>query len=185
MNATELFHADGNSSGIFYCSECKRVAHSKQLAEQCCTPPVCRICGKETSQKYRLICRPCKIIKDENKEAARFEKAEKITSWDGPVFLDGAGYNEGYFPDFAELADWIDGEESELPRYYVWTCISLPICHLNCDKIIENATQDAYEDWDTDSLMGVDELRSAMEAFNAKNASQVYWEPNYKVALLL
>lgn len=38
MNATELFHSDGKTAGVWYCAECRVVHKDQPGAEQCCKP---------------------------------------------------------------------------------------------------------------------------------------------------
>lgn len=187
MNATELFHADGRSAGIYACGKCRIVAHSKSLAEQCCAPYLCTHCGNETEAKYWTVCRPCQAKQKLAKEAERFAAAEKVTEFDGPVYIDGYGGQDGYFENIVEFIDWAI-EESEddfgLPDY-VWTCTIEQVVDLDLDSILEHATQEAYEDFCTSDLDGMDELEAALNKFNELNKSYLTWHANYKKALVL
>lgn len=185
MNATELFHQDGKTAAIFYCGKCRIVCRTREEAESCCVPVVCSVCAG-TVRQYHTKCDACEESERQRKEAERFEKAEKVTSWVEYIYSEGHGFNEGYFTDLGEFEDWwasCRDEEDERPAY-VWTCEPHPFCQLDIDHIIENATQEAYEDWDgfTD---GYDALKAAIEAFNTANAKLISWTPNYKKALLL
>jgi hypothetical protein len=184
MNAIELFRADGTPTGIYHCEKCRIVHRTKQFADKCCAPLLCA-CGAGCPQYY-TACDECRRKKYVEKERARFEAAEKVTEWSGAVFSDGYGLNEGYFSSVADFLDYWASEhdEEELPEY-VWTCDSHSFCQLNYDHIIENATQESYDDWDRDEIEGAEALKAAIETFNEVNKHHVSWEPNFKRALLL
>jgi len=177
MNAIELYHADGKPCGIYHCEKCRIVHREKQLADECCLPRICE-CGAECPQYY-TVCDDCRRKKDIARERARFDAAEKLTAWSGPVC---EPHGDRYARNIDELLDLLD--EDETPEY-VWTCSERPVCHLDYDSIIEGATSDAYEDFDPGSLDGEAELMKALEVFNAANKENVVWEPDYKKALVL
>lgn len=183
MNAIELFHQDLKPAGVFYCGECRIVAKSKQLADLCCAGYKCDLCGVECGRTW-LRCEPCRQKEEIRRESERFTKAEKVTQWDGPVFSDGHGCSDGYFSSVDDLRDWFDGEGEPLPEY-VWTCSVKPVVDLNYESIVENATQEAYDGFDPDMLVGAEELKSALETFNTLNKETVNWTPNMKRALVL
>jgi hypothetical protein len=186
MKPIPLFHEDGKTAGIFYCSQCRIVARTREAAEQCCAPAKCSACGAEAKQYYTK-CEACLSADRIKREADRFEKAEKVESWDGPVYCDSIGWNEGYFRDLGELEDWIADQYEEdgiaIPPY-AWACNSIPFCQVDIDRIIENATQEAFEDWDGETE-GYAELKAAIEKFNEANKALVSWKPNYKLAVVL
>jgi len=108
-----------------------------------------------------------------------------VTEWDGWIYFEGSGYNEGYFSCVGDLIDYIDQEDDVSVPEYVWTCEERQIVGLDYDSIIEAATEDAYEDWSPDRLVGSEELKVALEKFNEANKGEVYYVPNFKRALLL
>lgn len=184
MNAIELFHRDGKSAGVFYCEKCRIVATSKHLADQCCNW-VCKTCGKPTGRNYWSICDPCERIEREEKERKRFKDAEKVTSWDGWVYLDGYG-RDGFADSVNELIEYIEDEEGAVPEY-AWTCDPNHFAVLDIDDILQRIEEDgdAYEDFHASDMNGVDELAKAITAFNEANKDVVSWSPNYKRAILL
>lgn len=183
MNAIELFHADGKPAGVHYCGKCRNVARTKEQADQCCLPTVCA-CGAE-AQQYHTQCRACENKANDERERTRFEKAEKVTEWDGPIYSDGHGYHDGYFESLEDFEDWFaNAEEVERPAY-VWTCDVHPIISLDYDNVIENASQEAYEDWEPTALKLSKELTEAIEAFNEANKGETYWTYNSKRALVM
>lgn len=190
MNAIELFHSDGKPAGIFYCEKCRIAKRTKEEAAQCCAPAKCEDCGSEALQHYYTVCDPCRHKRDTAREAERFANAEKVTEWNGVILHGSHGYNDGFFRDIDELDDWPadeaeeDGTQPDRPEY-VWTCDDQCFCQLDYCSIIEHATQEAYEDWDSRTIAGQAELKAAIATFNAANAHHATWHPNYKRALIL
>jgi len=176
MNATELYLADGRHTGVYYCEQCKVTHHTKEFAEVCCNPAKC-VCGADCSQ-YRTKCNACIDLELKEKEKARFVAAEKVTDWNGPVF------DESTDEYYSSVCDFIE-QNDDYECKYLWTCFSTPVCSLDYDTIIENATDEAYEDFEPGCLDGDEELKAALEKFNEINKSHVSWFPNYKLAVLL
>ncbi len=204
MNATELFHQDGRTAGIFFCGECRNVARTEADANQCCAPYKCTVCGTDVDRKtYRTVCPPCGKAKREAAEKARFDAAEKLTEWDGWIMAEGIGYRDGFFQSVDELREYIEGEtpdEEEMAKLteeekediikmpaYVWTCDPSYFCKLSIEDVTEQLTEncDAYEDFSVDDMSGVEELEKAIDAFNEANAGVVSYQPNMKRALVL
>lgn len=203
MNATQLFHQDGRSAGVFYCTSCRRVHREESIADVCCTPSLCRTCA-EPAEQYRTTCRSCDDKRKVSQEAARFEAAEKVTDFDGWVYAEGlGGYRDGYFgsvgelmdhvsderPDDEELSKMTDEEKEEIPALpaYAWTCDEIRFAHLDIQSVLDLITDsgDAYEDFDSGDLKGVTELKAALDAFNKANSGIVSYFPNYERAVLL
>lgn len=208
MNATELFirdvpvipdgpvgHAmleaavnqpDGfKTAGIFFCGACKIVARTQAEAEKCCVPRKCA-CGAECEPHW-TACKTCRDAADVKREADRFAKAEKVASFDGPVYSEGHGYQDGYFDSMADFLDWweSDTDEGAVRPAYVWACDRSPCCRLDYDRIIEDATNDAHENFDAGSLTGDEALKAALDKFNELNRGYENWTPNHKLAVLV
>lgn len=113
MNAKQLFESfppapNSEESATFkplnrwFCGKCRLLHHSIDIAEQCCKNKICS-CGVEITEQYYTTCKTCRRIQECQKEKETFEKAQKVETWDGPVFLDGFGYNEGYFDSVSDF----------------------------------------------------------------------------------
>ncbi len=186
MNATELFLRDGTPANVWFCGKCHLVKVSSEQAEQCCEPYKCKYCGKESGRQYLMVCRPCEEENNLKTEAERFDKAEKVTSWDGWIFHEGTG-NDGYSVSVQEfLEDWKDSaaEGDELPKY-VWACKPNYFVRAQVGDIMERLADDAYDDFDEDDLNGLDDLKAAIERFNEANKGICSYAPDYKTAVLL
>lgn len=182
MNATELFHADGKPSGVFYCSKCRRTAPSEHLATRCCEPTICA-CGIVCEDLWHVTCRQCQVKKEVEREAQRFEKAEKVTQWDGFVYCEGCG-NEGYCENVSVMIEDLENNDLEVPAY-VWTCLPRRFAVIDVADIVERICEDGYDDFDSGDLSGLEELKAAIEVFNNANTRLVCYEPDYTKALLV
>jgi hypothetical protein len=185
----ELFKADGTATGIWACGKCKLIVHgydaaARQRAEECCTPGKCRECGAEKAEadKCYTACRICQDRKDAEKLQVRIAAAEKLDTWDGWVFWDGLGDNDGFFQHLDGLLEWWEDEEhaegDELPAY-IFCCKTIPFRKADVDEVIERCTEDTFEDA-ADQIEGKDELALALEAFNTANVGLVSYEPDWK-----
>ena len=168
---------------VYACGKCGHVKSSDVEAESCCRPSICP-CGKNPNDPGWTLCNDCRRSKEIERERARFEKAEKVTAWDGPVYLEGAG-NE-FFSDLEEFLQWWQDEAVDWdgePPAYVWTCHVRNTVSADVSDITEHI--EWPEGMEDAELKGLDELRAAVDAFNAANAEFKSWEPNYKRALIL
>jgi hypothetical protein len=183
MRAIELFRQDGSEIGVYYCSECRTTHRDKAVADACCAPRLCA-CGKPTS-KYQPTCEACWNRKLRDREGERFMKAAHLATWDGPLYREWYGNRDGYFESVDEFMEWMDENPTESAPAYLWTCDKVPIVNLEVNCILASETEEAYEDFDYTDLTGIDELRAAMEKFNALNTDVVNWEPNYTRAFIV
>lgn len=192
MNAFELYKLDGTATNIFACGKCGIVfggtywPDAKGAAEKCCGSSVCNRCGAELTHKGYLICRACQIVDTAEKLREDFEKAEKVTDWDGAFYSEP--FNK-YFFDMDELEEWLDDYD---PKYYggmsapIWlfTCVAAPPCPLDIEDIMERATEDMFEDA-ADHFTGIDDLQKAIDAFNEANKDVLTYFPNRKKVYLV
>lgn len=186
MNAIELYHQDGKSTGVFYCTQCRCVKRTKEEADKCCEPTKCQYCGKESGRQHYLACESCDRANQAKKEADRFEKAEKKTEWGGWVYLEGTG-RDGYSESLSDFWDnWeSDHDEGDEKPAYVWACKKNHFAVADVSDITERIADNGYEDFDADDLNGLEELKAAIEKFNEANKDVVSYEPDYGVAILL
>lgn len=183
MNAIELFHQDGKPAQVWYCGKCRNVAASQILTEKCCKPNICD-CGKECEKQYYTICDDREKLKREQRTLDRFNSAEKIDKWDGWVYSDGHGYNDGYASTIEEIIDYCKDGGIDIPDY-VWTCTEHRFAHICLDNILQNIEENGYEDFSAENLKGVKDLKIAIDNFNNINYDIISYEPNYKKALII
>lgn len=186
MNAIELFHQDGKSASVFVCGHCRVVARSKEEADKCCQSTKCQYCGLDSGRQHWTICDACRKIKDAEREAERFQKAEKLIAWTGHVFLEGTGRN-GYSDDVGDFWDYweCDHDESDEKPKYVWACKENHFAVADIDDLTERIADNGWEDFDPDCLNGLDELKAAVEKFNVANKDLICYEPDFTRAVLL
>ena len=152
----------------------------KDMAEQCCKPRICA-CGKEC-EPYRTICNGCLNEQQEKQEVTFFEKAEKLTAWDGWVYCEGV--NDDYFESVDDLLERCDDEGIDRPKY-VWACKADHFVNADIEDITSRLEDTAYEDFDFADLAGLSELKAALEAFNEANKDKVSYTPDYTKAVLI
>ncbi len=145
----------------------------KEAAEGCCKPYHCEDCGIETP-RYWLVCESCRTKR-------QYEKAEKLTKWDGWVCWEGHGCDDGYFPSIYELLNYCTDEDIDPPR---WVFVCKKTEHRICvDNVLDQMLDDAHEGA-ADNLVDVQELYDFVEAWNAKQDIITYY-PDYGKVLLL
>jgi hypothetical protein len=143
-----------------------------------------------TTEEIEKFNKYANALWSEANDKRRFEKAEKINkeSYSGWVYCEGAGYNEGYFPSIEEFEDWLEDdrdadEQDEIE--YVWACQERPCLNISSNEIVENGTQEAYEDFDAGDLEGVEEFEKAVEKFMELNRGYISYVPDYSKVILL
>jgi hypothetical protein len=181
MNATELFLKDGKPTGIFFCEKCRQIACTHDSAERCCKNYLCTKCGVDTGQRSWTACEPCRRAAEAEGERARFEKAEKLTKWDGWVD-DGSDY-------YPSVGAYLESRDSgsgngDVPEY-VWACKAIQIVKVDSDHLMQEIEEHGYEDFDSSTLDGLAEFETACKAFEKANADVVSYEPDYTRAVLL
>lgn len=188
MNAKELFKRVGKEEVVFetvsrwFCGKCGVIHKEQTAAEQCCKPVLCK-CGVEVEEKYWLVCKTCRSEQEKKKEQERFDRAEKLTDWDGPVYSDDL---DEFYQDLEAFYDDLSNSDCDLDQVkYVFPCDKVPVVLLDSARILENSLEEAYEGFELSDLSGLDELEAAIDLFNERNENTVNWEPNYKKVVLL
>ena len=148
MNPIELFHEDGKSAGVYYCSKCKKITDKGnfQIIENCCKPYMCKYCSilvdSEIEGKYRTAHRVCQEKADYDKEQDIINKAEKLEDWEGYLW-----YDERVFVSMEDLTDYMDcqfSEEEDWPEF-VFVAIPLEQRKMNSGHIVDDFLEDSYE----------------------------------------
>lgn len=190
MSAVELFHQDGKTAGIWYCSECRVVHATETRATLCHGQAICS-CGKPVERpgyKSEAICDACDMAARDAKrcaaESKRFAKAVKIpqAEYSGPVFADGIGPE--WFEELDQYLEYVEDEEVAFPPY-VWAAKPRSLRKVDTSDVTESLLDDMWEDADESDLNGVVELAEALDAFNAANESVVIFDVDYSRAVLL
>ena len=152
---------------------CGKAYLGKERAENCCKPKFCE-CGAEIKYSGWTVCEPCK-------EKKQYERAEKLTEWDGWVSWEGYGSNDGYFSSVNDLLEYCEDEEISPPK---WVFVCKEQEHkIDIDRVIDIMIDDAYEGAG-DHLVDVKELEEFIDGWNDKQNITTYY-PDYKRVLIL
>ena len=102
-----------------------------------------------------------------------------MTTWDGWIF-DG----NDFYESVEDMLDMLDGDGRESPEY-VWSCKPDYFVKADVGDITEQMADRAYEDWDPETLNGLDELKVALDRFNEANKHVCSYSPDYSKAIIL
>ena len=188
-------------TNVWYCSNCKSVYQSEQDANNCCNCYYCKtlVDGKNNNDKNKsLFSYHAKCWDEEQCRSRletrqfRFEKAIKIDAknYNGWVYHEGSGYNEGFFESIEDFIDWwyceyenMDGKlEQELPDY-VWACNEVQFSAPDFERIIEWSCEDKWEDM-PNYINGKKELQEALDKFQEANKDLKSYDPDFTRAIV-
>lgn len=133
-----------------------------------------------TPDELKLVNRHSLSVQSERRDAARFEKAAKLDTWEGWV-TDGDTY-------WDSVETYLDQrEDNDWEHTYLWVAVPQRVIpHLDVGDIVEHwVTDRGWEDMDTDDLEGVKELQAALDHFVEINKMVVSYVPDYTRAVLL
>jgi len=177
---------------LWGCGRCGTLYANQQFAQFCC---VCIECGQPVGdepndffgRRSHPIHRECQHTRDRRHDAERMDAAEKIDQWDGWVYRDGCGSNEGYFESVGEFVEWWEDEHGDNPLpEFIWACKPQRIIP-TADEILEGLLQrwieSGWEDMDESDLTGIDELAAAVKTFSTANENVVSYYPDCKRAV--
>lgn len=143
MNPIRLQTEDGKKVGLWLCGAC-HVAHiDPGLAESCCRPKACDMCGETVQRLHWLQCDACRAAKAEEADQARWDRAVKVAAleYDGPVYDDD---HDRHHHSIQDLIDEIE-DDPELGRPRVYACTKHRT-QMDANAIIEHAVEEQYED---------------------------------------
>jgi len=179
MNAQQLFLESGNPSGVYYCSECRSVYRTFDLANECC---VCQTCKTGKREKCRTTCEACSSIQNMESQK-RFEELEKFALDKAEVAEDWeyVWYNDHMYSDIDELCEDCDGN----PPEYVFSMKPVPFRSFTVDAVLDQYNEEfgfACEDFEIrDIVTGLKELKEAFDIFNTTNKDKIlYYEEDRK-----
>lgn len=155
----------------------------------------CEHCGEFITRGYTVHnCEKQKEI-----DAQEYEKKRQLELIDAPLapsdvlkksdffYSDDYGYNDGYFSEWEDFFEyWRDNcEDSDCKRpEYVWATDPVRMS-INAADIIENATQDLYEDASDDiSNSKQKELQDFLDSWCENcGVNMTYYQSKYKVRI--
>jgi hypothetical protein len=139
-----------------------------------------------TDEEIKLINDHCSAATDAVRDRARFEKATKLTSWNGWV-SDGDRYWDSVESYLEENGDEIEDCAEETVPLYLWVAVPHTVIpDLDVADVVEHHVTDrGWEDMSTDDLEGVEELQAALDAFVKANERVVtYTMDSSRVVML-
>lgn len=164
------------------CGKCNNVKH-EHFVLSCCSERICckPECDEKTEYTHLLTCNKHRTESERDREQAIFDKATKVAWGDYP---DGWLYSEHfgkYFASFEDLAMELSDTDPENWPDYVYGCDKMELS-LDARDIIENATQNFYED----AVDDLDEKSLQVVLDHWVEAQKVEsYEPNYNVVVTL
>ena len=118
-------------------------------------------------------------------EEHRFDKAVKIpaTAYEGWVYWEDHGDNEGFFASMKELQKYCEREEIAPPAY-VWACNPMGLS-IRASTVIDDALADHHENAGTAiSREARDELQALLDVWCAKQTVQTWFEDSTRAVVL-
>jgi len=157
---------------MYRCSICNKVSSDKGVADRCCQPYNCQVCGKEL-KPFHTLCDSC-FTKD------RYEKANRIKYSDYKIecFYD-QGYDK-YFKDREEMEEYYELQDNPDIPNWTYACEEIPF-QVNIYSAIESAEENMYEDFD--DIVDQKELEDFVKEWNEKQTAKAYY-PDYKNIVL-
>lgn len=160
----------------YMCVKCGTIFNDRGIADRCCAPKFCEDCGGELPYRWPFtVCKSCR-------EKRLFNDAVKLESWDGCIYAEGYGLDDGYFLSVLDLLDYCDDENIEPPK---WVFACHEIRHqIDIDDALEMMLDDAHEGAE-DALVDIDELRKFIEKWNSKQSVVSYYPDRTRIVLMV
>lgn len=184
-----------------YCGTCKMLwaastfgggesaaTEAHNLAEACCKPRHCEVCGTETNRHWTL-CSACLRKKEQAREGERVEGAtpmtyEQFCAEIPDAMLCVSEIDDGFYEDLEGLAEHLaysDGT-AQVPEY-VWPTKPETL-RLDADDILEQMTHDYPEGARDNALVHCDELQQLLDGWCAAHPIVTYY-PDYSRVIRL
>lgn len=168
------------------CTKCNRYwGDDEHMARYCCCTSMMCKCGRMRHDRHWARCKKCREERKFTQWCGRLDLAEDVTdSYDGPVVVErGMQYGEWpcegtdcWFTDLESAKSYVEkGDHEEIWGF----AADSRVRQLDLDGAIECMCDDAYEGM-ADHLIGIDELRSAVDKFNKENEQNAtVWDIDY------
>lgn len=196
QEALELVYRGQGETVAYACPKCGMLITSsmfggadsgddqaRRTATEHCQDKLCT-CGGVLKTGYS-ICSACWQKKQDAKELKRFEVAEKLTEYDGPVYWEDreGSLGDGYFISLDEVLDYCEDNDFPKPAY-VWACNPVELS-INVENILEGAFQGHHEGARDMLEEGAEEELQSLIGTWCKKQNIKSWEVDYKRAVLL
>lgn len=138
-----------------------------------------------TQEEIELVDKNCFKAQQEQRDAAAFEKAEKIlaANWNGWV------YWSEYHDSVESFLDWWECyyHEEDVKPTYIWACKPVRVIDdINAADIAERFIEDnGWDEMALSDLNGLDDLDKALKKFIEDNKDIVSYDVDYSKAIML
>ena len=168
---------DGQDGHVWCCGVCLCAAIDRAAAEQCCT---CLYCGKEVGieRGYRPSRHgECHRAHLDLQERERMDQAVEDREYHGPFLL-----GDQYHADMGEVVDYLEGHHDSVDDWpeFIYACKETKPCLVLDLDDLQHKIEDLWEDCDWGDFQGVDELKAALDAFNAANAERATYHEDHR-----
>ncbi len=178
----EAVDTEAVTRSIYVCGICGHLmGERKDLADQCCTCSQCHqpIEGNGSPGGHRSAHPACETKRAAEAEARQIERAEKIDTWEGPVY-----YEDEFYQDLGALTDHLEDSlvsEKDWPAY-VFVCDEERFPLFDLDNVIQNLSENhGIEDYDGPNIsketMAL--LQAAVQRFDDETKNDISWHPNF------
>ena len=167
-----FYYVEENGKGyIETCREC----HTGKLY-------ICKWCDKPNKSDY-CNCDTASRIRTYKAMDAHYEKAKRLLpeQYEGWIYAEGLGYNEGYFESVDTLIEYCEDEGIDVPDWVY--CCEETSHTLDIDSAIDSMLDEAFEGA-RDHLKDEKELYDFVDKWNAKQSIISYY-PDYKRVVVL
>jgi len=146
----------------YQCGKCHKVYVDENMANNCCEPYHCNVCGKETP-RYVLVCEQCR-------EKREYNKAQKMTlqEWEEKFPNHMIYYNDKFYGDIYEMLDDIDFDYNEFPAY-CWGTDEVAM-EVDPDNVLEGIVENT----------SCEDLDFSDEAYKEFKNIISYWNDKYR-----
>jgi len=157
------------------CLVCNKIHEDLGRAKRCCQTRLCE-CGEIIDNDFHTHCRACLWLNEMLKLSEKVLKKTIVpySEYKGEmVYADWISHNEGFVEPSA-VWDYLgdDLDEDETHGIYAEATFKQDIVTASLDDVISRCADQAWDDWDADSLSGCEELEAAMKKFNEANKDQ-------------
>ena len=162
----------------YRCGKCGRIFVNKEMAEKCCAPGKCDICGCELPP-YHTRCDACS-------EIYKWNHAKYHLTYDEYLAKSGHGilyYHERFYDDLEDLVYRLEADEEEFPQDNVgiYGITQEKLC-FSFDNLHDMLSDNACEDWEIDEDQQ-EEIEKFCVTYRNSYADTVWW-PDYNTAII-
>ena len=187
MNVKELCEKGKEETVLYKCGNCNTYYTDKTIAENCCKPVCCSICGKEISQDKTKCWENVYYVKEKPTCRQCWEKSKlktvSIQEWLNTCDCDVVCVNGEIYDSIEDAISylWSDGlSKEEIKQQQFFVCEKQYIDKINIEDVLYNLEEKlGLEDVNTDTVWkDRQELKDFIDKWNAKQDYYCYHVTN-------